>query len=140
MPCIVESEASACAMIEWRLEIDRVESKKEEEDKDTKIVVSRAKGDKIDFDSTTAPPTSPDCMVVGFTTCGQWHVFIHFISREPTWRIYSLNFGGDDPYSYYLPTFCGHDVYALCNNEGVNAFRDMNEGDDYSWDQTLLQY
>ncbi|KAI3826315.1 hypothetical protein L1987_00361 [Smallanthus sonchifolius] len=81
----------------------------------------------------SAPPTSPDCMVVGFTTRGPWHVYIHFVSRESTWRTYDLNFGDDDPYSYQFPAFNGQDIYALCNNERVGAFRDMTN-DDFSWE------
>ncbi|XP_076926129.1 F-box/kelch-repeat protein At1g57790-like [Bidens hawaiensis] len=75
----------------------------------------------------SAPPTSPDCMVVGFTTHGPWHVFIHFVSHDSTWRRFLLNFGDDDPYSYHFPTFYGQDVYALCNYKGVHVFRDMSE-------------
>ncbi|KAI3683688.1 hypothetical protein L1987_84201 [Smallanthus sonchifolius] len=46
---------------------------------------------------------------------------------------FRLNFGGDDPYSHHFPTFNGRDVYALCNNKGLDVFRDMTE-DDYSWE------
>ncbi|KAK9065630.1 hypothetical protein SSX86_015031 [Deinandra increscens subsp. villosa] len=81
----------------------------------------------------SAPPTSSDCMVVGFTRFGPRHIFICFVSREPTWFYFRLNFGGDDPYSYHFPTFNGRDVYALYNNKGVHSFRDMTETD-YSWD------
>ncbi|XP_076942979.1 F-box/kelch-repeat protein At1g57790-like [Bidens hawaiensis] len=75
----------------------------------------------------SAPPTSPDCMVVGFTMRGHWHVFIHFVSQDSTWRRFLLNFGDDDPYSYHFLTFYGQDVYALCNYKGVHVFRDMSE-------------
>lgn len=77
----------------------------------------------------SAPPTSPKCMVVGFTTSIQCHVFIHCVSQESTWRKFHINFGGDDPgpYSFSLATFSGQDVYALCNNIEIVAFRDMNK-------------
>ncbi|KAL8204915.1 hypothetical protein R6Q57_010538 [Mikania cordata] len=31
----------------------------------------------------SAPPTSSDCMVVGFTTYLEWHVYVHLVGREP---------------------------------------------------------
>ncbi|KAF5823403.1 hypothetical protein HanRHA438_Chr01g0038961 [Helianthus annuus] len=40
----------------------------------------------------SAPPTSSDCMVVGFTTRIEWHVYIHFVGRQPSWRKFRLNF------------------------------------------------
>ncbi|KAF5823378.1 hypothetical protein HanRHA438_Chr01g0038641 [Helianthus annuus] len=80
----------------------------------------------------SAPPTSGDCMVVGFTLFG--HVLIHFVSRESIWHLISLNLVGDDPYSFQFPTFNGRDVYTLCNNnKGLNVFRDMAEVD-FSWE------
>ncbi|KAI3683668.1 hypothetical protein L1987_84180 [Smallanthus sonchifolius] len=81
----------------------------------------------------SAPPTSPDCMVVGFTTRAPWNVYIHFVSGESTWHTYDLNFGGDDLYSYRFPAFNGRDIYALCNDERVKACRDMTD-DDFSWE------
>ncbi|KAK1441269.1 hypothetical protein QVD17_07115 [Tagetes erecta] len=84
----------------------------------------------------SAPPTSSDCMVVGFTTSGQWHVYIHIVSGESRWHSFSLNFGIDDPFSYHFPTFNGRGVYALCNNEGVDAFRDVTDAD-FSWETVV---
>ncbi|XP_076923084.1 uncharacterized protein LOC143585102 [Bidens hawaiensis] len=53
MPCLVrESQATAWAMIEWRLEVDHVECMLEAEGKDTQIVLRPIKGDD-DFDGTT---------------------------------------------------------------------------------------
>ncbi|KAI3826327.1 hypothetical protein L1987_00374 [Smallanthus sonchifolius] len=81
----------------------------------------------------SAPPTSPDCMVVGFTTFGPSHVYIHLVSHEPpSWRRYHLHFDTDDPYSFHIPTFSGRDIYTLCNNERIHAFRDIGE-ENLSW-------
>jgi hypothetical protein len=86
----------------------------------------------------SAPPTSPDCMVVGFSRVGSWHVFVHFVSGESTWHRYNLN---DNPYClqfriapYYFnfPTFSGRYIYALCNNERIEAFGDVT-GNGYRW-------
>ncbi|MFS7908227.1 hypothetical protein Hanom_Chr01g00080721 [Helianthus anomalus] len=71
------------------------------------------------------PPTSTDCMVVGFTIDG---LCIHFVSREPpSWC--RLGFGTNDPFSFHFPTFSGRDIYALCeNNEKVEVLRDVSKG------------
>ncbi|KAM0053152.1 hypothetical protein Hdeb2414_s0007g00256571 [Helianthus debilis subsp. tardiflorus] len=70
------------------------------------------------------PPTSPDCMVVGFTIDGPC---IHFVSREPpSWC--RLDFGTNDPFSFRFPTFSGRDIYALCENkEKVEVLRDVSK-------------
>ncbi|XP_076891963.1 F-box/kelch-repeat protein At1g57790-like [Bidens hawaiensis] len=82
----------------------------------------------------SAPPISPDCMVVGFTTHEPFHVYIHFVSRKPpSWHAYRLDFGTNDPYSLRLPTFSGRDIYALCNNGRIVAFRDIGK-EDYYWE------
>ncbi|KAK9073797.1 hypothetical protein SSX86_006391 [Deinandra increscens subsp. villosa] len=80
----------------------------------------------------SAPPTSPDCMVVGFTASDEWPMFFHFVSREPVWYKSRLNFG-DVPCSYHFPTFNGRDVYALCNNKGLDVFRGM-VGGEHTWE------
>ncbi|KAL8263130.1 hypothetical protein R6Q59_024479 [Mikania micrantha] len=65
-------------------------------------------------------------------------MLIHFVSREPTiWHNVGLSFVGDVPYSFSFPTFCGRVVYALCNNERVDSFRDMTEADNYSWESVV---
>ncbi|PWA44234.1 hypothetical protein CTI12_AA531030 [Artemisia annua] len=76
--------------------------------------------ESVDF---SAPPTSPDCMVIGFTSHGECHVYILFVGRESFWRKYALGFGNDDPYLYRFPAFYGGDVYALCNGKGVDVFK-----------------
>ncbi|GJU80776.1 hypothetical protein Tco_1283141 [Tanacetum coccineum] len=70
-----------------------------------------------------APPTSPDCMVVGFT---KGDVYIHFVAQEPSWR--ALGVG---PYSIRFPTFMGRDLYTLRNEGELIHFKDLGE-DDYS--------
>ncbi|KAJ0784365.1 hypothetical protein HanPSC8_Chr01g0035891 [Helianthus annuus] len=83
----------------------------------------------------SAPPTSPDCMVVGFTTRGPYHVYIHLMSQEPpSWCGYRLDYGTNDPYFFHFPTFSGRgDIYASCNNERIDAFRDIGK-EDFSWE------
>nr|GFA73138.1 hypothetical protein [Tanacetum cinerariifolium] len=60
----------------------------------------------------SAPPTSLDCMVVGFTKRGYWHADIHFVNKETMWRTLNI---GPDPHTICFPTFYGRDLYALCN-------------------------
>nr|GEZ38300.1 cation/H+ exchanger, cation/H+ exchanger, CPA1 family [Tanacetum cinerariifolium] len=74
----------------------------------------------------SAPPTSPDCMVVGFSTSDYWHVFIHFVAQEPSWRRLSV---GVVPYSISCPTFFGQDLYALRNKGELIAFKDLGQAD-----------
>ncbi|PWA80852.1 hypothetical protein CTI12_AA192940 [Artemisia annua] len=86
----------------------------------------------------SAPPTSPDCMVVGFGY--ECHVYILFVGRESSWRKYALSFGNDDPYLYRYPTFYGGDVYALCNGKGVDVFKELGvEDDKLIWDCVLKE-
>ncbi|GJR33750.1 hypothetical protein Tco_1209434 [Tanacetum coccineum] len=76
--------------------------------------------------SFSAPPTSPDCIVVGFTAYDDE-------SREPNWRRIILKFNGDSPFHYSFPTFFDGDLYALCNDGELDVFKDI--GNDYfSWD------
>nr|GEZ67600.1 hypothetical protein [Tanacetum cinerariifolium] len=60
----------------------------------------------------SAPPTSPDCMVVGNTTGG-----------EPSWRRLSLNVRGED--SFTSITFYGQDLYALRWDGEFDIFKEM---------------
>ncbi|KAJ9550294.1 hypothetical protein OSB04_014339 [Centaurea solstitialis] len=73
----------------------------------------------------SAPPTSPDCIVVGFSGS---HVFFHFVVGEPIWYELVLDI------SFYLkfPTFCGRDVYGFCNGGRVGVFREF--GQCYVWE------
>ncbi|XP_076911452.1 F-box/kelch-repeat protein At1g57790-like [Bidens hawaiensis] len=82
----------------------------------------------------SAPPTSPDCMVVGFATYEPFHVYIHFVSRKlPSWQGYRLDFGTHAPYSFHLPIFSGRDIYALCNNRKIAIFRNIGK-EDFYWE------
>ncbi|PWA65731.1 hypothetical protein CTI12_AA333360 [Artemisia annua] len=71
----------------------------------------------------SAPPTSPDCLVVGFTTKD---VYIHFVGRKSSWR--TLGIGS---YSIRFPTFIGRDLYALRNDGELIGFKNLGE-DEYS--------
>ncbi|PWA57690.1 hypothetical protein CTI12_AA407020 [Artemisia annua] len=81
----------------------------------------------------SAPPTSPNCMVVGFRLIEDLHIYIHFLAGEPSWQIINL-----DPYDFRFPTFCGGDLYVLCdkhffrqtyNNKGIHVFKNMGQED-----------
>ncbi|KAJ0817731.1 hypothetical protein HanPI659440_Chr00c05g0714381 [Helianthus annuus] len=65
---------------------------------------------------------------------GTWDVYVHFVSGESSWLLDSLDFGSDHPYSFDFPTFNGRDIYALCNNKRIEAFRDIAD-DDFTWDE-----
>ncbi|XP_022031261.1 F-box/kelch-repeat protein At1g57790 [Helianthus annuus] len=74
------------------------------------------------FDSLcfSAPPTSRDCMVVGFRARGKHaNVYIH---SEQTWRVIGLDFGGA---RFCFPTFCGRDVFVLCDKGEVYVFKNL---------------
>ncbi|PWA86335.1 hypothetical protein CTI12_AA146440 [Artemisia annua] len=83
----------------------------------------------------SAPPTSSDCMVVGFTTKGESNFYIHFVAGEPSWCTLG---GGDDPSSFHFPTFCGQDVYVLRNDSGVDVYRKVGH-EDYSWETFIAE-
>ncbi|PWA54002.1 hypothetical protein CTI12_AA439880 [Artemisia annua] len=83
----------------------------------------------------SAPPTSPGCMVLGFTSRGQCH--IHFVGQEAIWR--SLGITIDiDQYSFPFPTLHGQDLYALCNEGGLDVFRRHGEVN-YSWEHGIAK-
>ncbi|KAI3720032.1 hypothetical protein L6452_20939 [Arctium lappa] len=73
----------------------------------------------------SAPPTSPDCMVVGFLTFNQeTTIYLHFVARESSWRIFQLDHGGGDSFLLSFPIFCGRDVYVLSNEGRLHVFKD----------------
>ncbi|PWA81719.1 hypothetical protein CTI12_AA185170 [Artemisia annua] len=76
----------------------------------------------------SAPPTSPDCMVVGFPGTYEWLVMIHFVAREPSWRTLHV---GVEPKSLQFPTFVGQDLYFLGSEGELIGFKDLGE-EDYS--------
>ncbi|GJY44218.1 hypothetical protein Tco_0432431, partial [Tanacetum coccineum] len=76
----------------------------------------------------SAPPTSPDCMVVGFPGTYECIVLIHFVAREPSWRRLDV---GVKPTSIQFPTFVGQDLYVLGSEGELICFKDLGE-EDYS--------
>nr|GEZ78935.1 hypothetical protein [Tanacetum cinerariifolium] len=78
----------------------------------------------------SAPPTSPDCMVV-VMTLGPWQACIHIVGGEPSWRRMVLNIQG---YEYYNSiTFYGRDLYALRGDEGFDVFKEIGRGNQKWW-------
>ncbi|KAI3714138.1 hypothetical protein L1987_72728 [Smallanthus sonchifolius] len=74
----------------------------------------------------SAPPTSPGCMVVGFTEGGNSScVCIHFVGREQSWVMIRLDFDGATPNLFSFPTFCGRDLYVLCDKGEVYVFKSL---------------
>ncbi|GJY08498.1 hypothetical protein Tco_0375552 [Tanacetum coccineum] len=78
----------------------------------------------------SAPPTSLDCMVVGFSTLEEyWRVDILYLNREPTWRTLNL---GRDLHTICFPTFYGGDLYALCKEGELLVINNLDK-EDFSW-------
>ncbi|GJR13704.1 hypothetical protein Tco_0796356 [Tanacetum coccineum] len=80
-----------------------------------------------DIISFSAPPTSPDCMVVGITVHMQCHFCIFIVGGEPSWRRLLLPTKGGD--TFHSVTFYGRDVYALRDNGRLDVFKEMGRGD-----------
>ncbi|PWA39502.1 hypothetical protein CTI12_AA572200 [Artemisia annua] len=78
--------------------------------------------------SFSAPPTSPNCMVVGFSTNVESHAYIHYVAREQSWRTLGVGF---EPYSIHFPTFLGQDLYALRAEGELISINVLGE-EDYS--------
>ncbi|PWA57847.1 hypothetical protein CTI12_AA405420 [Artemisia annua] len=77
----------------------------------------------------SAPPTSPNCMVVGLGNyCSSWCIHIHCVSREPLWRILAVDSGDADcdPTLRY-PAFYGKDVYALLADGRLVVFEKIED-------------
>ncbi|GJY99354.1 hypothetical protein Tco_0516784 [Tanacetum coccineum] len=64
----------------------------------------------------SAPPTSPNCMVVGLTKSV---VYIHSVAEEPSWRIVVLDIASDGLCSYHFSTLYGQDLYFMSADEGL---------------------
>ncbi|MFS7908687.1 hypothetical protein Hanom_Chr01g00086081 [Helianthus anomalus] len=73
----------------------------------------------------SAPPTSPDCMVVGFTNGGDGYICIHFVAREQCWVRIRLDISGAPPGRFCFPTFCRKDLYVLCGKGEVHVFKNL---------------
>ncbi|GKD36520.1 hypothetical protein Tco_1252029 [Tanacetum coccineum] len=78
----------------------------------------------------SAPPTSPDCMVVGLANLD---VFIYFVSGEPSWRHVRLDLD-NDLCSYPFLTLYGHDLYAMRDNGGLDVYKEMGR-EDLCWER-----
>lgn len=81
--------------------------------------------------SFSAPPTSPDCIVIGFKRGGAPLAYIHLVGRERHWRVLCL---GPNVYPSCFPTFYGEDVYALCNEGQLYVSQNIVQ-QDCSWKQ-----
>ncbi|GJU54601.1 hypothetical protein Tco_1228315 [Tanacetum coccineum] len=81
----------------------------------------------------SAPPTSPNCIVVGFLAREKSTISIHYVGGEPSWRIIPLDLKGKRRfYSFCFPTFSGGDIYALCDHGELCVFKNLDK-EDYSW-------
>ncbi|XP_076943718.1 uncharacterized protein LOC143614059 [Bidens hawaiensis] len=72
----------------------------------------------------SAPPTSPDCTLIGFT---RQRAYVCPVYHEAPWRLYDLDTGISDVNSFPIPTFSGRDMYVLCNNARIEAFRNIGK-------------
>ncbi|KAJ9563793.1 hypothetical protein OSB04_008953 [Centaurea solstitialis] len=80
--------------------------------------------DHVDTFNFSAPPTSPDCVVVAFSKM-HGMFYIHNVGREPFWR--NLEFGAATVSFFEFPVFCGRDVYALTRDGGLQVLKDDNQ-------------
>ncbi|PWA94157.1 hypothetical protein CTI12_AA062930 [Artemisia annua] len=91
--------------------------------------------------SFSAPPTSPDCIVIGFKRGGASLAYIHLVGHQRHWRVLHL---GPNAYPSCFPTFYGQDVraitfygedvYALCNEGQLYVSQNIVK-QDCSWKQ-----
>nr|XP_043635198.1 uncharacterized protein LOC122606305 [Erigeron canadensis] len=71
----------------------------------------------------SAPPASPECMVVGFT----WlRVLILYVARETTWLEFDLCINPRE-YPICFPKFHGEGLYALHKTGELMVFRDLGK-------------
>ncbi|PWA91887.1 hypothetical protein CTI12_AA058900 [Artemisia annua] len=84
--------------------------------------------------SFSAPPTSPDCMVVALTRrC----VSIHFVAAgEPYWHTVFLDFDGDNYQFFTLNGLESLDLYAMKANGELDIYKEMGK-EYYSWERTV---
>ncbi|XP_071717829.1 F-box/kelch-repeat protein At1g57790-like [Rutidosis leptorrhynchoides] len=88
----------------------------------------------------SAPPSSVDCTVVGFSLADKSCLYLHIVAGEQTWQRLPLDYGGVgvDPRSMRFPTFVGCDLYALFNNGEIYVLRNIVNGQqDYSWKKVV---
>ncbi|GKD52651.1 hypothetical protein Tco_1281627 [Tanacetum coccineum] len=74
----------------------------------------------------SAPPTSPDCMVAGFSIGDECLVLIHHVARDSSWRSIRV---GAEPVSIHFLTFCGQDLYALDGDGTLIVFKELGKED-----------
>ncbi|PWA88479.1 hypothetical protein CTI12_AA120140 [Artemisia annua] len=91
----------------------------------------------VDICSFSAPATSPDCMVVGVTVGPRYyHVCIHYIGGEPSWRKIRLDVTGGEFFHSF--TFYGRDLYALRDDGGLDVFEEIGR-EGHSWVRNVAQ-
>ncbi|PWA86169.1 hypothetical protein CTI12_AA142720 [Artemisia annua] len=91
----------------------------------------------LDICSFSAPATSPDCMVVGITIHMQYyHVCIHLVGGEPSWRKILLDVSGGEMFNSL--TFCGRDLYALRDDGLLDIFEEIGR-EGHSWVRNVAQ-
>ncbi|GJY93411.1 cation/H+ exchanger, CPA1 family protein [Tanacetum coccineum] len=76
------------------------------------------------FCSRFAPPTSPDCMVAGFSLDDECLVLIHYIARESSWRTVRV---GAEPDTIRFPTVFGQDIYVLGGDGKLIGLQEFGE-------------
>ncbi|PWA43761.1 hypothetical protein CTI12_AA514830 [Artemisia annua] len=76
----------------------------------------------------SAPPTSPNCIVVGFPVTDERLVLIHYVG-EPSWRTLHVDV---EPKSVRFPTLLGQDLYALGGEGELIGFKDLSIEDNSS--------
>ncbi|PWA77277.1 hypothetical protein CTI12_AA225440 [Artemisia annua] len=84
--------------------------------------------DRFESLSFSAPPTSANCIVIGFKfkTGEHWHAHIHFVNREPVWHTLNL---GPDPHTICSSIFDGRDLYALGKEGELIVFNNLGQPD-----------
>nr|GEX44176.1 hypothetical protein [Tanacetum cinerariifolium] len=87
----------------------------------------------IDTVCFSAPPTSPDCVVVGIILGLEtpWHACIHIVGGEPSWRSIVLYIRGNEYFTSI--TFYGRDLYALREDGGFDVFKEMGRENHRWW-------
>ncbi|KAI3683713.1 hypothetical protein L1987_84226 [Smallanthus sonchifolius] len=79
------------------------------------------------FDSLyfLAPPTSPNCMVVGLSASLPMNYFI-YSWESSSWTRFRVDFGDTAPHSFLFPTMCCDSIFAL-NQGALNIFLENEE-------------
>lgn len=72
----------------------------------------------------SAPPTSPDCMVAGFS---EGLMIIHFVAWGQSWSLLNLDFGIANRHSFCFATSNGRDLYVICNKGTTKCFQKFGD-------------